>query len=84
MTGASFGSILFLLLWAGGCGNQGPPIPPEDVGIRAKVLRAQQQEKAKQAQPVKPAELGAPVSAPTAETQQEDVQLPPYRPVGTR
>lgn len=80
----SFGSILFLLLWAGGCGNQGPPIPPEDVGIRAKVLRAQQ-EKAKQAQPVKPAEPVLPATAQPEETPpQDDVQLPPYRPVGTR
>ncbi len=91
MRAASFGSILFLLLWAGGCGNQGPPIPPEDVGIRAKVLRAQQQEKAKQAQTGKPAEP-APVTpqpfatpVPTTEPPpQDDLQLPPYRPVGTR
>ncbi len=84
MRAASFGSILFLLLWAGGCGNQGPPIPPEDVGIRAKVLRAQQ-EKAKQAQAAKPAEPAPPAMAPPAEAPpQDDVQLPPYRPVGTR
>lgn len=80
----SFGSILFLLVCLGGCGNQGPPIPPEDVGIRAKVLRAQQ-EKAKQAQPVKPAEPVLPATAEPEETApQDDVLLPPYRPVGTR
>lgn len=85
MRTASFGSILFLLLWAGGCGNQGPPIPPEDVGIRAKVLRAQQLEKAKQGQTGKPAEAVPPAAPPDVEAPpQDDVQLPPYRPVGTR
>ena len=37
-------SFLVLLIFPMGCGAVGPPIPPEDVGIEAKI-RKQQQEK---------------------------------------
>lgn len=86
MRAVSFGSILVLLIGIGGCGNQGPPIPPEDVGIRAKVLRAQEQEKkAKQAQTEKLTEAVPPGAPPAPEgSSQDEIQLPPYRPVGTR
>ena len=86
MKAASFGSILFLLAGLWGCGNIGPPIPPEKVGIRAKVLRAQEQEKkAAQAQTEPPPETVPPVAPPVPEgASQDEIQLPPYRPVGTR
>ncbi|TKB79743.1 MAG: hypothetical protein E8D45_03345 [Nitrospira sp.] len=86
MRTTSFGTILLLVVGIGGCGNVGPPIPPENVGIRAKVLRAQEQEKkAAQAQTEKPTEAVPPVAPPVPEgASQDEIQLPPYRPVGTR
>ena len=80
MKAAAFGSILFLLAGMVGCGNIGPPIAPEDVGIRAKVLRAQRLEQNRKEAPDVP-----PSEQPTADASQEgDIQLRPTRPVGTR
>ena len=81
-----FGTIL--LLSVGGvaaCGNQGPPIPPENVGIRAKLLREQERDRAAAAQPGSTG-AGSPTvpPGPAAGQAQEEVILPPYRPVGTR
>ena len=58
-----------------GCGAVGPPIPPEDVGIEAKI-RKQQQESAKSngtiSQDLDPS------------VEEEAVELPTFYPIGTR
>lgn len=54
----------------GGCGKVGPPIPPEDIGIAAKIERERREQAAKDRE---------------AEPQrEEEVELPPLRPVGIR
>ncbi len=60
-----------------GCGVVGPPLPPEDIGIEAKVRSQKEAEektgekKKKEEQPIVP--LG-----------QEDVTLPPVNPLGVQ
>jgi hypothetical protein len=66
-------AILFLI--SGGCGAVGPPIPPEDVGIEAK-LRQQQQEQAKKEGLAEKDQAITPVD--------EAVELPEMYPIGTR
>ncbi len=58
-----------------GCGAVGAPIPPEDVGIEAKI-RKQEQEKARSAGTL--SEDGA------TSIEEEDVELPVFYPIGTR
>ncbi len=58
-----------------GCGAIGPPIPPEEVGIAAKLLReekraAKEERKRKTQEPEK--------------TMEDEVTLPPLRPIGER
>ena len=68
-------SFLVLLMFPMGCGAIGPPIPPEDVGIEAKI-RKQQRAKT-QDQPgtsEDPATLG----------EEDTVELPDFYPIGTR
>ncbi|MFM8552528.1 MAG: hypothetical protein ACKOCD_09545 [Nitrospiraceae bacterium] len=51
-------SFLIGALWLAalsGCGTVGPPIPPEEIGVAAKLAREQAQAKA-QPQPAKPKE----------------------------
>lgn len=59
----------------GGCGTVGPPIPPESVGIEAKIqeqkTRATALEKGSKEEDITPIE-------------EDEVLLPPLRPVGTR
>ncbi len=75
-----FGSFRAGIIWmglaaavvldlVGGCGKVGSPIPPEDVGIAAK-LEQERQEQAKRDK--KEAE------------REEELELPPLRPFGTR
>ena len=64
--------ILCLFIYTA-CGQAGAPIPPEDVGIEAKVRKQQQ----KDAQKEIPEEGGSSV-------EEESVTLPALRPVGTR
>jgi hypothetical protein len=64
-----------VLVGCGGCGAIGPPIPPEDVGIAAKLLReekraAEEDRKRKTQEPEKIPE--------------DEVTLPPLRPIGER
>lgn len=55
------------------CGTVSPPIPPEDVGIEAKVRKHERevarQEKSKEEE---------------VSIEEESVQLPPLRPIGAR
>lgn len=74
----TYGFIIFgmmgLLLSPMGCGAVGPPIPPEDVGIEAKI-RKQRQDQARK-------------EGSTAEDQispvEEPVEFPTFYPIGTR
>lgn len=59
--------------WATGCGMVGNPLPPEDIGIEAKV-RAQA-ERARLTQ-----EENQP--APAGEKSESEIALPPLRPLG--
>lgn len=56
-----------------GCGMVGDPIPPEDIGIEAKV-RAQQAEQRRAAQEEKR----------IAPIEESDMALPPLQPIGTQ
>jgi hypothetical protein len=58
-----------------GCGAVGPPIPPEDVGIEAKV-RKQQRATA--------IDHDATLEEPAAVIEEEAVELPALYPIGTR
>ena len=64
--------VILCLLTTAGCGAAGAPIPPEDVGIEAKV-REQQEAREKALQK----EEGIPI-------EEESVTLPALRPIGTR
>ena len=64
-----------LLISPIGCGAVGPPIPPEDIGIEAKI-RKQERENAQSEGPLSK-DLDAPV-------EEEAVDLPSFYPVGTR
>lgn len=69
-----------------GCGKKGSPIPPEDIGVAAKLERERQQAAQgarRQAQQVAPAE-GERERPPDDLPSEEDVQLPPLRPIGTQ
>jgi len=58
-----------------GCGAVGPPIPPEEVGIEAK-LRKQQQDQARKEEMAAEDQMTTPV--------EEAVELPALYPIGTR
>ena len=64
--------VILCLLTTAGCGAAGAPIPPEDVGIEAKVREQQKaREQTLQEEEESPIE-------------EEAVTLPALRPVGTR
>ena len=67
--------FLALLTLPMGCGAVGPPIPPEDVGIEAKI-RKQQQENAQSE--------GALNEDGAISVEEENVELPAFYPIGTR
>lgn len=69
---AAFGVIMNLLL---GCGAVGKPIPPEEVGIEAKIKKQEQETKAEQEKPS--------VDEPVPITEQQE-ELPPFYPIGVR
>jgi len=58
-----------------GCGAVGSPIPPEDVGIEAKV-RKQQKDKAQSEEAL--------TNNGTISVEEEGVELPALYPIGTR
>lgn len=66
--------LMALLLSPIGCGAVGPPIPPEEVGIEAKIRKQRQDQARKEGR--------------TAEDQMspvdEPVELPTFYPIGTR
>lgn len=64
-----------MLFFAQGCGVVGPPLPPEDIGIEAKI-RSQQKAEEEQGEPGKPKIV--PID------RQEDASLPPLQPLGTQ
>ena len=67
--------FLALLIFPMGCGAVGPPIPPEDVGIEAKIRK---QQRATTQDP-------AGTSEDTATSiEEETVELPNFYPIGTR
>lgn len=55
----------------GGCGKVGSPIPPEDIGIAAKLERERREQAAKDRKEIE-------------RQRPEEVELPPLRPIGTR
>lgn len=83
---------LVSLLWAGlavasGCGNVGPPVAPENVGIgpqleRIKKEEAAGRESAPKKQPTPPVEPE--VVEGTRTVPEDEVSLPPLMPVGGR
>ena len=69
---AAVGVILSLLL---GCGAVGKPIPPEDVGIEAKIKKQERESKGEQETPS--------VDEPVPVTEQPE-ELPSFYPIGVR
>jgi len=67
--------FLVLLIFPVGCGAVGPPIPPEDVGIEAKI-RKQQRATA--------TENNVASEDPGATIEEEAIELPALYPIGTR
>ncbi len=68
-------SFFVFLIFPLGCGAVGPPIPPENIGIEAKI-RKQQREKP-QAEGTLSQDRGTLV-------EEEAVELPTFYPIGTR
>jgi hypothetical protein len=68
-------SVLALLTFVMGCGAVGSPIPPENVGIEAKVRKQQRENTQSEAT------LTEDGSIPVEE---EGVELPVFYPIGTR
>lgn len=77
-----FGSLGVGIIWIGlaaavvldllgGCGKVGSPIPPEDIGIAAKLERERQ-------------EQAVPDAAEVEREREDEVELPPLRPIDTR
>lgn len=60
-----------VLDWLGGCGKIGSPIPPEDIGIAAKVERERQEQAVEDTEEAE-------------RRREEEVELPVLRPIGTR
>jgi hypothetical protein len=56
------GLLALLVIVAGGCGTVGPPIPPEEIGIAAKVEKEKtlkkEQAKTKETPPLGPEAVG--------------------------
>jgi len=67
--------FLVLLTFPMGCGAVGPPIPPEDVGIEAKIRK---QQRATTKDNVLASE------DPATPVEEETVELPAFYPIGTR
>ncbi len=68
--------VLLFCLGYQGCGSVGPPVPPEEVGIRATVLEQQSQRVAPTQNSEKEPEV--------VPLEEEVPALPPLRPIGTR
>jgi predicted small lipoprotein YifL len=71
--GFEVAGALVTLCLCSACGAVGPPIPPEDVGIEAKLQKQQKQDEK--------ADASATLETPIEE---DPVQLPPLRPIGSR
>jgi predicted small lipoprotein YifL len=67
--------FLTLLMFLMGCGAIGPPIPPEDVGIEAKIRKQQQ---------ATTQDKGIASEDPATSVEEETVELPVFYPIGTR
>ncbi len=70
-----FLTLLIFFPFVMGCGAVGSPIPPEDVGIEAKVRRQQKENAQKEGTP---SENGA------ISDKEEGVELPAFYPIGKR
>ncbi len=66
--------MMALLLSPIGCGAVGPPIPPEEVGIEAKIRKQRQDQASKETSTTE--DQISPVEEP--------VELPTFYPIGTR
>jgi hypothetical protein len=66
--------MMALLLSPIGCGAVGPPIPPEEVGIEAKIRKQRQDQASKERSTTE--DQISPVEEP--------VELPTFYPIGTR
>jgi len=72
----TLGWIIIILIGVGdstGCGTVGPPIPPEEVGLAAKIIEQKEKERRAKQKDAQPAE----------EEKEDEVALPPVRPIGT-
>jgi hypothetical protein len=67
--------LITLLLCPMGCGAVGPPIPPEEVGIEAKIRKQRRDQIRKEGRTVE-GEMTLPG--------EEAVELPAFYPIGTR
>lgn len=68
-----FITVILCLLLGPACGQVNSPIPPEDVGIEAKMRKQQKQLEEQE----KTSDDEVPI-------EEESVELPPLRPIGTR
>jgi hypothetical protein len=72
VTKTALSSLVFVgLVGAVACGTVGPPIPPEEVGLAAKIIEQKEKERKAKREDAKPAE------------EEDEVALPPVRPIGT-
>ncbi len=74
-------ALLALPLWLAGCGNVGPPIAPESIGVAAKMKREQMKREEQLKKEQEKAAAGEQV-APPEETPVEEEPLPEFRPIG--
>ena len=65
--------VILCLSLVAACGQVSSPIPPEDVGIEAKLQKHKKQQEAQGRS-----------SDDQVPIEEESVQLPPLRPIGTR
>lgn len=70
LVGALLVALLMGLAGLSACGTIGPPMPPEDIGLAAKLI--EEKEKARKTE-----------RKPGEEKPADEVALPPVRPIGT-
>lgn len=75
-----FTFTFLLALGLAGCGNVGPPIAPESIGVAAKLKKEQLKKEQEKAAPGEPGREAPP---PEAEAPSEEEALPEFRPIGT-
>lgn len=83
MSGLALATLLALPLWLAGCGNVGPPIAPESIGVAAKMKREQMKREEQLKKEQEKAAAGEPErEVPPEEMPVEEEPLPEFRPIG--